>query len=157
MKISELIKQLEEVKAFVGDIQVYLERRYNEPSMVYSRLKIEAHTLKVVPVSDTYLILRTKKGFTKKQKNILKSLGLEDELQTSDNKDCCMDLSSWDDDDNLQKRISLHESNSNGGYPRYLGSFELYIDINFSKNILNKKDWETNQKYLNLAQEVLNN
>ena len=34
MKISELIKQLEEVKAFVGDIQVYLERRYNEPSMV---------------------------------------------------------------------------------------------------------------------------
>lgn len=84
MKISELIKQLEEVKAFVGDIQVYLERRYNEPSMVYSRLKIEAHTLKVVPVSDTYLILRTKKGFTK-----------------SDNKDCCMDLSSWDDDDNL--------------------------------------------------------
>ena len=140
MKISELIKQLEEVKAFVGDIQVYLERRYNEPSMVYSRLKIEAHTLKVVPVSDTYLILRTKKGFTK-----------------SDNKDCCMDLSSWDDDDNLQKRISLHESNSNGGYPRYLGSFELYIDINFSKNILNKKDWETNQKYLNLAQEVLNN
>ena len=157
MKISELIKQLEEVKAFVGDIQVYLERRYNEPSMVYSRLKIEAHTLKVVPASDTYLILRTKKGFTKKQKNILKSLGLEDELQTSDNKDCCMDLSSWDDDDNLQKRISLHESNSNGGYPRYLGSFELYIDINFSKNILNKKDWETNQKYLNLAQEVLNN
>ena len=140
MKISELIKQLEEVKAFVGDIQVYLERRYNEPSMVYSRLKIEAHTLKVVPVSDTYLILRTKKGFTK-----------------SDNKDCCMDLSSWDDDDNLQKRISLHESNSNGGYPRYLGSFELYIDINFSKNILNNKDWETNQKYLNLAQEVLNN
>lgn len=31
MKISELIKQLEEVKEFVGDKQVYLERRYNEP------------------------------------------------------------------------------------------------------------------------------
>lgn len=105
MKISELIKELEEVKEFVGDIQVYLERRYNEPSMVYSRLKIEAHTLKVVPVSgDTYLILRSKKGFTKKEKNILKSLGLEDELQTSDNKDCCMDLSSWGVDDNLEKR-----------------------------------------------------
>ncbi len=81
MKISELIKQLEEVKEFVGDKQVYLERRYNEPFMVYSRLKIEAHTLKVVPVSDTYLILRT-------------------------NKDCCMDLSSWDVDDNLEKRKS---------------------------------------------------
>ena len=53
--------------------------------------------------------------------------------------------------------ISLHESNSNDGYPRYPGSFELYIDINFSQNVLNKKDWETNQKYLNLAQEVLNN
>ena len=104
MKISELIKELEEVKEFVGDIQVYLERRYNEPSMVYSRLKIEEHTLKVVPVSNTYLILRTEKGFTKKQKNILKALGLEDELQTSDNKDCCMDLSSWDVDDNLEKR-----------------------------------------------------
>lgn len=59
--------------------------------------------------------------------------------------------------ENESIEISLHESNSNGGYPRYLGSFELYIDINFSKNILNKKDWETNQKYLNLAQEVLNN
>lgn len=81
MKISELIKQLEEVKEFVGDKQVYLERRYNEPFMVYSRLKIEAHTLKVVPVSDTYLILRT-------------------------NKDCCMDLSSWKVDDNLEKRKS---------------------------------------------------
>lgn len=80
MKISELIKQLEEVKEFVGDKQVYLERRYNEPFMVYSRLKIEAHTLKVVPVSDTYLILRTK--------------------------DYCMDLSSWDVDDNLEKRKS---------------------------------------------------
>ncbi len=106
MKISELIKQLEEVKEFVGDKQVYLERRYNEPFMVYSRLKIEAHTLKVVPVSDTYLILRTKKDFTKKQKNILKSLKLEDELQRSNNKDCCMDLSSWDVDDNLEKRKS---------------------------------------------------
>lgn len=106
MKISELIKQLEEVKAFVGDIQVYLERRYNDPFMVYSRLKIEEHTLKVVPVSDTYLILRTKKGFTKKQKNILESLKLEDELQRSNNKDCCMDLSSWDVDDNLEKRKS---------------------------------------------------
>ena len=104
MKISELIKELEEVKEFVGDIQVYLERRYNEPSMVYSRLKIEEHTLKVVPVSDTHLILRSKKGFTKKEKNILKSLGLEDELQTSDNKDCCMDLSSWGVDDNLEQR-----------------------------------------------------
>lgn len=59
--------------------------------------------------------------------------------------------------ENESIEISLHESNSNGGYPHYLGSFELYIDINFSKNILNKKDWETNQKYLNLAQEVLNN
>lgn len=104
MKISELIKELEEVKEFVGDIQVYLERRYNEPSMVYSRLKIEEHTLKVVPVSNTYLILRTKKGFTKKQKNILKALGLEDELHTSDNKDCYMDLSSRGVDDNLEKR-----------------------------------------------------
>lgn len=47
MKISELIKQLEEVKEFVGDKQVYLERRYNEPFMVYSRLKIEAHTQKL--------------------------------------------------------------------------------------------------------------
>lgn len=79
MKISELIKELEEVKEFVGDIQVYLERRYNEPSMVYSRLKIEEHTLKVVPVSDTHLILRS-------------------------NKDCSMDLSSWGVDDNLEKR-----------------------------------------------------
>ena len=43
--------------------------------------RAEAHTLKVVPVSDTYLILRT-------------------------NKDCCMDLSSWDVDDNLEKRKS---------------------------------------------------
>ena len=94
MKISELIKQLEEVKEFVGDIQVYLERRYNEPSMVYSRLKIEEHTLKVVPVSDTHLILRSKKGFTKKQRSILRSLKLEDELQRANNKDCCMDLSS---------------------------------------------------------------
>ena len=106
MKISELIKQLEEVKEFVGDKQVYLEHRYNEPFMVYSRLKIEAHTLKVVPVSDTYLILRTKKDFTKKQKNILKPLKLEDELQRSNNKDCCMDLSSWDVDANLEKRKS---------------------------------------------------
>ena len=104
MKISELIKELEEVKEFVGDIQVYLERRYNEPSMVYSRLKIEEHTLKVVPVRDTHLILRSKKGLTKKEKNILKSLKLEDELQTSDNKDCSIDLSSWGVDDNLEKR-----------------------------------------------------
>lgn len=59
--------------------------------------------------------------------------------------------------ENESIEISLHESNSNGGYPRYLGSFELYIDINFSKKILNKKDWETNQKYLNIAQEELNN
>lgn len=59
--------------------------------------------------------------------------------------------------ENESIEISLHESNSNGGYPCYLGSFELYIDINFSKNILNKEDWETNLKYLNIAQEVLNN
>ena len=72
MKISELIKQLEEVKEFVGDKQVYLERRYNEPFMVYSRLKIEEHTLKVVPVSDTYLILRTKKRLHKETKEYFK-------------------------------------------------------------------------------------
>ena len=53
--------------------------------------------------------------------------------------------------------ISIHETTSNDGYPRYLGSFELFIDINFSQSVLNKKTWETNQKYLNLAQEVLNN
>lgn len=58
MKISELIKQLEEVKEFVGDKQVYLERRYNEPFMVYSRLKIEAHTLKVVPEKSSYIVIK---------------------------------------------------------------------------------------------------
>lgn len=68
MKISELIKQLEECKKFIGDKQVYLENRYNEPNLFYSRLKIEAYTLKVVPLSHTYLVLRT----IKKPEKIIK-------------------------------------------------------------------------------------